>query len=49
MRWLSVKQDGQFMTKEQERAICRLDRLLEKRSDNINRNLNIHILLETLY
>lgn len=46
MRWLSVKQDGQFMTKEQERAICRLDRLLEKRSDNINRNLNIHILLD---
>lgn len=35
MRWLSVKQDGQFMTKEQERAICRLDRLLKKRSDNI--------------
>lgn len=46
MRWLTVKQDGQFMTKEQERARKRIDRLLKESNDNINRNLNIHILLD---
>lgn len=45
MRWLTVKQDGQFMTKDQERARKRIDRLLNESNDNINRNLNIHILL----
>lgn len=46
MRWLTVKQDEQLMTREQEKARKRIDRLLKESNNNINKNLNIHILLD---
>lgn len=48
MRWLSVRRGkrGGYMSPEQEKACQRIDELLEMDENNIERNLNLNVLLE---
>ena len=46
MRWLTVRRGNHYMSQEQERACQRIEELLTTDENNIDRQLNLNILLE---
>lgn len=46
MRWLTVRRGRRYMSPEQERACQRIEHLIEMDENNIERNLNLNVLLE---
>ena len=46
MRWLTVRQGDHFMSPEQEKACRRINALTFEKTNQIDRNLNLHILLD---
>lgn len=46
MRWLTVQRDEKCLSKEQEKARKKIDQLIIKSDKSIQKNLNLHILLD---